>query len=355
MKVGILGGGQLSRMLALAGIPMGLEFCFFEPNEPCCAASLGEVIYADYNDQKALEQFLEKVDLVTFENENIPPATLEFLEQKKAVYPNRKALELAQDRLLEKNLFQSLNIPTAPSFEVNNKDDLDKALAQTGFPAILKKRRGGYDGKSQFRLYKAADVEALSSTDFEDAILEGFVSFDREVSLVAARNIRGDVVFYDLCENLHRDGILFRTVNKLNDPTFDLARDYVYQIIKKLDYVGVMALEFFQEGQQLLANEMAPRVHNTGHWTIEAAMTSQFENHLRAILGWPLGRADSLAYATMFNIIGDFPEKKQVLKYPELHLHDYQKTPRPGRKLGHVTTLSAHTHAYHKSLEKLLS
>ncbi len=354
MRIGILGGGQLSRMIALAGIPLGLDFCFYEPNKPCCAASLGEVIYAAYEDEKALQTFAEQVDIITYENENIPVKTIQFLQRLKPVYPDKQALETSQDRLFEKNLFTSLNIPTAPYFEVNNKEELLKAIAKTGFPALLKKRRGGYDGKSQSRIYKASDLEAISDEQCSDTILEGFVAFEREVSLIAARSKSGEVVFYDLCENLHREGILFRTVNKITDSAFDLARDYLNQLMKHLDYVGVLVLEFFQEKSQLLVNEMAPRVHNSGHWTIEAAMISQFETHLRSIMGWPLGRTDSLAYATMYNLIGKIPDVKALLKYPELHLHDYQKTARPGRKLGHVTSLSKHTHAYHKSLETLL-
>ncbi|KTD65544.1 5-(carboxyamino)imidazole ribonucleotide synthase [Legionella spiritensis] len=354
MKIGVLGGGQLSRMLALAGIPAGLEFCFYEPKKPCCSESLGRVIYAPYDDRQALLDFAGQVDLITYENENIPIETIDFLQQLKPVYPDKTALQISQDRLFEKNLFQELNIPTARYYEVNNQDDLKAAVETLGFPVILKKRHGGYDGKCQLRLYKHADLNDVSDEQCTCSIVESFVNFDREVSMIAARNKTGDCIFYDLSENIHLNGILFSTANKRNDPFFATAQNHMDKLLKHLDYVGVLALEFFQEDQQLIANEMAPRVHNSGHWTIEAAMTSQFANHVRCILGWPPARTDSLAYATMYNVIGHFPDKNQLANYTDLHWHDYQKEPRAGRKLGHVTILSQRSHVYHSFLETSL-
>lgn len=355
MKIGILGGGQLSRMLALAGIPAGFDFCFFEPKAPCCAEALGSVIQAEYDDESSLRAFAEQVDLITFENENIPPETLAFLEQWKRVYPDRRALQVSQDRLLEKKLFQELAIPTTHYFAVDGRAELEKALAQTGYPAVLKKRRGGYDGKGQYRLNTAADLKFISDEHCRHALLEGLITFDREVSLIAARNEKGEMAFYDLCENKHKKGVLFATVNKRQDPLFPLARSYVERLMQHLNYVGVLTLEFFEQSERLIANEMAPRVHNSGHWTIEAAMTSQFENHLRCILGWPPGRTDSLAYASLYNIIGRFPDIKKLAMYPELHIHHYQKEARAGRKLGHVTALSADSLGCFRALEELLS
>jgi len=351
MKIGILGGGQLSRMLALAGIPMGLDFCFFEPQNPCCAAVLGKVIYAEYDDKEQLSDFVNQVDLITFENENIPVKTLNFIAERCSVYPGAKALQYSQDRLLEKQLFEALDIPTVNYLQVNTKKELENALDKVDYPSILKKRRGGYDGKSQIRLLQSENLKNLTEETCSNSILEGFVSFDREVSIIAGRNKDGEFCFYDLSENVHHQGILRRSLNRQQDALFALARDYIGRIMNYLDYVGIMALEFFQKGNMLLANEIAPRVHNSGHWTIEGAMTSQFENHLSCILGLPPGRTDSLAYTTMYNIIGTFSDKEKVLKNNQLHLHDYQKKPRTGRKLGHVTLLSQQRHAFFPDFE----
>lgn len=354
MKVGILGGGQLSRMLALAGIPLGLEFCFYEPKAESCVASLGQVIYGAYDEEEKLQQFAEQVDLITYENESIPAATLSFLEKLRPVYPDKKALIASQDRLAEKNLFQALSIPTAQYQPVNSKAELLTLLAEMSFPLFLKKRHGGYDGKGQRLLMNKKDAEAVPEEFCQDALIESYVDFVREVSLIAARNRSGHIEFYDLSENRHRNGILFRTVNRIQDPQFELAVELVDRIMEELQYVGVLAVEFFQQGERLLANEMAPRVHNSGHWTIEGAETSQFENHLRAILDWPLGKTGSRCQATLYNILGEFPAKEQLLKYPRLHLHDYQKSPLPGRKIGHVTLLAEIAHNYPKTLENLL-
>ncbi len=354
MKIGILGGGQLSRMLALAGIPMGLEFHFFEPAESCCAAVLGQHHSASYDDFNALEAFAKSVDVITYENENIPLATLNFLEQHKPVQPNKEILAVSQDRLLEKQCFKSMKMDTPAFFEVNCKEELLAALAVQGCPAILKKRSGGYDGKGQIFIQRTQDAEQLSDQDCRHSILEQCLDFDREFSLIAARNARGETKFYDLCENLHKKGILCRTINKKDDPMFHQARDAVDRLLKHFQYVGILAVEFFQKGQQIYANEMAPRVHNSGHWTMDGAMTSQFENHLRCLLNWTPGKTDSVSYTTMYNLIGQIPDKNEVMKFADVHLHDYGKAARPGRKLGHLNQLSAHSHAYCRALENLI-
>lgn len=341
MRIGILGGGQLSRMIALAGIPLGLDFLFFEPKVPCCAEKVGKVITGNYQEKAALLQFAELVDVITYENENIPLETLQFLQHHCPIYPGLDALKFSQDRLLEKNLFCDLNIPTTPFKEVNTQSDLQQAIVQFGYPIILKKRREGYDGKGQIKINSQAEFENLKAPDiFKNAIAEKFIKFDREVSLIGACSISKSLKFYDINENVHQSGILISTKNKPNDPSFNLAKKYVEALVDKLSYVGTITLEFFQIGNELVANEMAPRVHNSGHWTIEGATTCQFENHLRAILDWPLGDTKSIGLSTMRNIIGAMPDKVEVLKDSIMHLHDYQKEPREGRKIGHITSVT---------------
>ena len=337
MKIGILGGGQLSRMLVLAGVPLGLQFFFYEPNETSAVVGLGDITRGRYDDYAALKTFADKVDVITYENENIPVKTLEFLESHKTVYPGKNALAIMQDRLFEKTLFNDLKIPTNTFFIINNKHDLQSAAETLGYPLLLKQRTQGYDGKGQIKLNSAQDLNQLTEADCQNIIAEEWVPFDREVSLIAARNKSGDIVFYDIAENTHHNGILHKTRNKINDPIAPIAQDYLTRILNHLDYIGVMAIEFFERDGNLIANEMAPRVHNTGHWTIDAAEISQFENHLRAILNWPLGVTTSLFAASMHNIIGTMPNRQEVLAQPSVHLHDYHKTERPGRKIGHVT------------------
>lgn len=339
MNIGILGGGQLSRMLALAGIPLGLDFYFYVPTQSAALHSLGAIIPGDYTHLSQLKKFAEQVDVITFENENIPAATLDYLTSLKPVYPDQRALTITQDRLLEKNFFCDLNIPTNHFMPVNCQDDLLSAAQQLGYPFILKKRTHGYDGKGQVRINQVADIHALSDEQCHNTLAEEWIDFEREVSLIAARNITGNIIFYDVCENLHQNGILHSTHNRINDPIFKMASDYLQSIICALNYVGVLAVEFFQVGKQLLANEMAPRVHNSGHWTIDAAVTSQFENHLRCIIDWPLGNPASLTQAVMYNLLGKIPDKQTLLHDPNLRLHDYEKSPTPHRKVGHFTLL----------------
>jgi 5-(carboxyamino)imidazole ribonucleotide synthase len=314
--VGVIGGGQLGRMLALAGIPLGLSFRFLDPSPDAPAAEVGELLVGEYDDPDLLDRLADGAVAVTYEFENVP---VEAAERVGAI-PGAAALRASHDRLVEKQLFRRLGIPTPK---------LDEEVEV--FPAILKTRRLGYDGKGQ-RL-----VETWPGSD-PGHVLEERVPFDRELSLVAVRAADGDTRFYPLVENVHEDGILRTSKAPAADAPQAEAEEYVGRLLDELGYVGVLALELFDVGGRLLANEFAPRVHNTGHWTIDASDTSQFENHLRAILGLPLGRTTSRE-CWMVNLIGAVPRVEDVLRVPGAHLHVYGKEPRPGRKLGHITVV----------------
>ncbi|MFO7594313.1 MAG: 5-(carboxyamino)imidazole ribonucleotide synthase [Pseudomonadota bacterium] len=338
MIVGIVGGGQLARMMALAGIPLGLRFVFLDPAKDACAAELGEHLCGAYDDEAALARLAQMSDVVTYEFENVPETSIEFLSQRVPVYPGVLALATARDRLNEKSLFRQLGIPTVPFVAVGTLEELQQAMSTTGLPAVLKTRTLGYDGKGQAVLKEEADIlpawEALGGVPL---ILEGFATFQREISVIAVRGQNGEIRFYPVTENSHRDGILHLSRSRPGDRQQQQAETYAKALMEKLDYIGVMALELFDTGDKLLANEMAPRVHNSGHWTIEGAVTSQFENHLRAILNLPLGSTEAVGYAAMVNFIGEMPEAKDILALPNSWLHDYDKKPRPGRKVGHAT------------------
>ncbi len=340
--VGIVGGGQLARMLALSGLPLGLRFVFLDPAADACAAAVGQHLHGRFDDQELLERLADASDVITYETENVPASSVALLAQRRPVYPGSLALGTARDRLHEKTLFGELGIPTPPYAAVDTREDLDAAVAQIGLPAVLKTRTLGYDGKGQAVLRQAEDVAAAwQRLGGVPLILEGFVSFQREVSIVSVRGRDGAMAFYPLSENVHRGGILHSSHCREADPSTALARDYATRLLTHFDYVGVLALELFEADGQLLANEMAPRVHNSGHWTIEGAQTSQFENHLRAILGLPLGSTDPLGCTAMLNLIGELPASSNaVLAVPGAHLHVYDKAPAPGRKLGHVTLRS---------------
>jgi 5-(carboxyamino)imidazole ribonucleotide synthase len=354
MKIGMLGAGQLARMIALAGIPLGLEFVFLDPSADACAHGLGEQLLGDYDDKVLLAQLAETSDVVTYEFENVPAEVADFLAQRTKVYPPPKALQVAQDRLIEKNYFRELGIPT-PEFDViDTLIDLTQAVERLGCPAILKTRRLGYDGKGQVLIRSKDDVAAAWNMLQDYAcILEAFVPFSREVSIIAARSVSGQVNFYPLSENRHQGGILRVAECKHNDPLQAQAEGYVTRLLNGLDYVGVIALELFQVNGQLLANEFAPRVHNSGHWSIEGAQTSQFENHLRAILDWPLGSTAAVGKAVMVNFIGGLPKVEDVLAIPDVHAHWYGKEPRKGRKVAHATVRAVNEINYKGSLEKL--
>ncbi|WP_313454853.1 5-(carboxyamino)imidazole ribonucleotide synthase [Pseudomonas sp.] len=338
MKIGVIGGGQLGRMLALAGTPLGMNFAFLDPAADACAASLGEHLLAGYADQDALRQLANDVDLVTFEFESVPAETVAFLSQFVPVYPSAEALRIARDRLFEKSMFRDLGIPTPAFADILSQQDLEAAVASIGLPAVLKTRTLGYDGKGQKVLRQPQDVAGtFAELGSVPCLLEGFVPFTGEVSLVAVRARDGETRFYPLVHNTHVDGILRLSVASAAHPLQSLAEDYVGRVLKQLDYVGVMAFEFFEVDGGLKANEIAPRVHNSGHWTIEGAECSQFENHLRAVAGLPLGSTDKLGESAMLNFIGEVPAVEQVVAIDDCHLHHYGKAFKAGRKVGHAT------------------
>lgn len=345
MTIGILGAGQLGRMLALAAHRLGLRCRLMDTAADACGGHVAELMVGDFHDSRTLERFCAGLDLVTFEFENVPVESAQRLARRVPVLPPPQALREAQDRLHEKRLFQQLGIPV-PRFETLDSvapdgENLRAAALRIGLPVVAKTRRLGYDGKGQARLSSPDDVmPAAALLRDQPVIVESLVPFERELSLLAVRGRRGQTAFYPLVENIHRDGIL-RESQPAEDPRAaalqPVAETYAQHIMQSLDYVGVLTLELFEAGGQLLANEMAPRVHNSGHWTIEAAETSQFENHLRAVLGWPLGSTHVVGCPAMVNLIGDFPDPAAVLAVPGAHLHRYGKDARPGRKLGHVT------------------
>lgn len=355
-RVGILGGGQLAKMLALAGYPLGIHTLCYEPVADTCANIVTDVITADYDDETQLQKFASQVDLITFETENIPLQTAEFVKQFCPIYPSLKALSIGQDRLNEKNLFNSLQIKTPLFAAIHSLAELEAAINTISYPAVLKTRRLGYDGKGQMVLREAADLQkAWEKLGKQALIVEQFVKFDRELSMIAVRDHQQNTVFYPLIENQHRDGILRLSLAPYHDDALQQqAQKYVQKLLEALDYIGVLVIEFFQVGQQLLANEMAPRVHNSGHWTIEGAQTSQFENHLRAICNLPLGSTEGCGYSAMLNLIGTEPDAHDILQIPGTHLHTYEKKPVPGRKLGHVTLTAADEKSLKKHLEQLL-
>lgn len=341
MSIGILGGGQLGYMLALAGYPLGMRFRFLDPSPEAPVGRIAPRVTGDFSDRGALEKFAHGLEVVTYEFENVPVDALHFLAKKVAIFPPPGALEAAQDRLREKQVFEKLGIATTEFASVPAASELDLALKKLGLPAVVKTRRMGYDGKGQWTLRTAEDVKiAKEGLPRLPIIVERFVPFTRELSVIAARGKTGEIAFYPLAENHHRNGILRLSLAPAPGITPQIqqaAEDAARKVLESLNYVGVLAIEFFERDGQLLANEMAPRVHNSGHWTIEGAVTSQFENHLRAINGLPLGSTTAIGASAMINLIGEVPDSAKVLAVPSAHLHLYGKEPRPGRKLGHVT------------------
>lgn len=355
-RVGVLGGGQLARMLAIAGAPLGIRIVQLTPAEPA-GEGLVDTIDAEYTDHAALRELAARTEIVTYETENIPAETVEYLATLTALQPPIPALVTAGDRWAEKALFQQLRIPIAPCLRVAGPDDLRRAAGVTGLPAVAKTQRLGYDGRGQ--VVCRTEQELLSAWDRLGGVpllCESWVPFDREISVVAVRGRDGEVRCYAPSENTHEQGILRASIAPapgLPERVEAMASAYVRRIMDALEYVGVLALELFQRGDDLLANEMAPRVHNTGHWTIEGAESSQFENHLRAILGWPLGSTRHHGHPVMANIIGQAPDVPAVLAVPGARVHMYGKEPRPGRKLGHVTLIAASEQEARSSLEEL--
>ncbi len=342
MRVGILGAGQLGRMLALAGYPLGLDFVFLDPADSACAAPLGEHIHADYDDEHALAEFCRRADLATFEFENVPVAAAEFVASRTALFPGVEALAGFQDRLHEKQRFAALGIDLAPFAGVSSAAELSAAVEQIGLPAVLKTRRMGYDGKGQAVLRDDEDlIEAWEQLGRQALVLEQFVPFDREISVIGVRGRDGETRFYPVAENQHADGILRLSVPRADDPMQARAEAAARAVMESVDYCGVMAFEFFVHGDRLLANEVAPRVHNSGHWTIEGAQCSQFENHLRASCGLPLGSTELRGPCAMVNLIGSAPDTAAIAAIDGVHIHLYGKTPKPQRKIGHATVTAA--------------
>jgi len=345
VNIGILGGGQLGRMIALSGYPLGLRFRFFDPVDEACVDPLAARVRGAWDDREALARFADGLDVVTYEFENVPVETVRALEARGvAVHPGARALEVSQDRVAEKQFLNVQGVATAPFAAVDTEAALREAVARLGLPAVLKTRRGGYDGKGQIVLRTAEDVTAAwAELGGVPLILEGFVPFERELSIVAARDRAGNVACYPLVQNVHRDGILrltFAPAPRLSEALQAQAERWVHAVLDALGYVGVIAIELFERDGELVANEMAPRVHNSGHWSIDGAVTSQFEQHVRAVAGLPLGSTAPRGASLMVNVIGTLPDATHVAAVAAVegaHVHLYDKEPRAGRKIGHVT------------------
>jgi len=354
-KVGIIGAGQLGRMLALAGYPFGLRFVFLDSSADAPGAHVGRIVKGAFDDRAKLDELANAVDVVTFDVENVPVDAVEAIAKRKPFLPQVAALGASQDRLTEKNLFRSLRIPTPDYATVDSLDDLRRATHAIGLPGVLKTRRLGYDGRGQYRLQTQNDIDAAwQALGGAPLIYEAFVHFSREVSLIGVRSTRGETRFYPLAANQHEHGILRQSLAPYRHAALQRqAETYLRRVFKRFDYAGVLTIEFFVKNGRLIANEMAPRVHNSGHWTIEAAATSQFENHIRAILGLPLGETRALGHAAMLNFIGEMPGPEKILRIPGAHYHSYGKEPRPNRKLGHCTIMASSARARDNALAKL--
>jgi 5-(carboxyamino)imidazole ribonucleotide synthase len=356
MKIGILGGGQLARMMALAAHPLNIKTICIDPGVEACAGDVTEVHRVGYDQHQLILEKMYDVDVVTIETENIPLSCASFVANHKLFYPSLKALEVTQDRLYEKTFLRSLEIPTAAFIEPKQEAEIHAFLNLYGESAILKTRRLGYDGKGQERIKSQSDVaKAWQALKDQAPILEQFIPFEREFSLIAVRSSDGECRYYPLVHNIHQHGILHTSeVSELYPDLQQQAQQYAEKILDALAYVGVLTIEMFYDGHQLLVNELAPRVHNSGHWTIEGAMTSQFENHLRAICGLPLGETSATGHAWMWNGVGQMPAMANCLSVPGSHYHDYNKSARPNRKLGHVTLVADHVDIFAERKKHLL-
>ncbi|MDX1563444.1 MAG: 5-(carboxyamino)imidazole ribonucleotide synthase [Gammaproteobacteria bacterium] len=351
-RVGIIGAGQLGRMMALAAYPLGIECRFVDTEADSPGGQIGPIRCAALDDLDALTAMAHEVDVVTFDIENVSVTALEALTKIVPVQPNPAIVALAQDRLAEKQLFESLSIPTARYVAIDSEADLARAARELGWPIVLKARRLGYDGRGQ----RIVGGEAELAAAYEDlgrlpSIAEAWVEFERELSLIGVRGSDAQTRFYPLSENVHRDGILESSIAPYDDKALQASAEAsMTEMMQRHDYTGILTIEFFATADGLVANEIAPRVHNSGHWTIEGAATSQFENHIRAILGLPLGSTAVRGVAAMRNLIGRMPARPSLLAIEGAHLHDYGKSARPGRKLGHVTLLAA---SKHEAVERL--
>ena len=356
MTIGVLGAGQLGRMMALAGYPLGLDFLFLDREPGTPAHQVAPCLFGSFTDPGLLDELARRCEVVTVDWENVPAEALTRLGAHTRIAPPPAALAAAQDRAEEKALFRRLGIPTNRTQTVDSLADLENAVRTLGLPGVLKTRRLGYDGKGQAVLRRPADIaRAWASLGSAPLLYEERIDFDYEVSIIGVRGMNGQIAVYPLNRNLHRDGILRLTRAPWRAPKVEAAAQrHVRRVLKALDYVGVLTIEFFVVKGRLLANEMAPRVHNSGHWTIEGAVTSQFENHLRAICGLPLGATTARGHSAMLNLIGRMPDRAPLLAQPRLHLHDYGKSPREGRKLGHLTLVETSAAAADRRAAALL-
>ena len=344
MRVGVVGGGQLGRMLGLAGTPLGCRFTFLDPSSEAGARSVGRLLVGAYDDEELLAELAAASDVVTYEFENVPATAARRVEESVPVFPPPRSLELTQDRASEKELFQRCNVGVAPYVLASGIRAVERGLEEVRLPAIVKTRREGYDGKGQVVVRSTSDIAALDDPMLDrDLLIERMVDLRRELSIIAVRGREGEVVTYPLVENLHHEGILrlSRAPASDVDGFVDQAERSARALMDELGHVGVLTVELFETHDgALLGNEMAPRVHNSGHWTIEGAETSQFENHLRAVTGRPLGSTAPRGFSAMVNLIGELPDPATVLRIDGAHLHLYDKEPRPGRKVGHITVRS---------------
>jgi 5-(carboxyamino)imidazole ribonucleotide synthase len=357
MTVGIVGAGQLGRMLALAGYPLGLDFLFLDPAADAPAGRVAPVLNGAFTEARLLAELSQRSEVLTFDWENISVDALRALQGDTRIAPPIPALATAQDRVSEKKLFERLKIPTTRWMAVSSRAQLTRAMRDIGLPAVIKTRRLGYDGKGQAVVRTNDDAErAWEQLGAAPLLYEELIPFDCEVSIIGARSSRGEVAVYPLNGNVHSEGILRLTRAPYGPPRWQrLAAGHLEKVLAHFRYTGILTIEFFVRGGKLIANEMAPRVHNSGHWTIEGAVTSQFENHLRAILNLPLGSTRPRGFSAMLNLIGTLPDRERILAEGDLHLHDYGKQPRPGRKLGHCTLVEASAAARDRRARRLLA
>ena len=343
-RIGVLGGGQLGRMMGLAGIPLGFRFLFLDPGANACAGVAGELLQADFSDNEAAREMARVVDVATFDFENVPDSTAQAFEELCPLYPASNALGACQDRMVEKTLLTELDIAVGGYHAVSSRTDLLEGLERLGYPAVLKTRRLGYDGKGQAVLRDQEDLErAWQRLGEAELILEAFVPFQAECSLIGVRGADGETRFWPLARNVHDGGILALSRPGVFSAELQaVAEQKMMRLMDHFDYRGVLTIEFFLRDGELLANEIAPRVHNSGHWTIDGSSCSQFENHVRAVAGMPLGQTDMVRPSLMFNWIGTMPDRDRAMAVPGLCWHDYGKAARPGRKIGHAT-LTAET------------
>ena len=343
--IGILGGGQLGRMLSVAASRLGFKTCIFEPGANCPASHVADShVQAGYDDIDALTKFAQSCDVITYEFENIPTEALDTIEAITPIHPNREALATSQDRFFEKNFLTRIGLQTAPYAAVENAETLEQAIDQIGTPAILKTRRMGYDGKGQSRLMSPDDAtQAITDMAGAQAVLEGFIDFTHEVSVIGTRGIDGQISCFDPGENVHRDGILHTTTvpAKLSPSQRTDAILLTANILNSLNYVGTMGVELFVTATGLIVNEIAPRVHNSGHWTQQGCTVDQFEQHIRAIAGWPLGDGSRHSNVVMENLIGDDVDRIPDIAKTTAAIHMYGKADaKPGRKMGHINTVT---------------